>query len=89
MRRLAFVMLMLLALVLVNAVYTLPFGSTQLRTASDYYEKNALEKTGSPNIVNSIVWDFRGYDTLGEEAVLFAAALGVLLITGGMHGRDN
>ena len=45
-----------------------------------YYIQNGLEKTGSANIVNSIVWDFRGYDTLGEETVLFTATIGVILI---------
>ncbi len=45
-----------------------------------YYLQNALEKTGSANIVNAIVWDFRAYDTLGEETVLFAAVLAVFLI---------
>ena len=46
----------------------------------NYYIQNSLEKTGSANIVNSIIWDFRSYDTLGEETVLFAAIIAVFLV---------
>ena len=49
-------------------------------STKDYYIQNSIEKTGSANIVNSIVWDFRSYDTLGEETVLFTAILAVFLI---------
>ena len=45
-----------------------------------YYIDHAFEETGSANVVNSIVWDFRGYDTLGEETVLFAATVGIVLL---------
>ncbi len=50
------------------------------RDIASYYLRNGATDTGSPNIVNSIVWDFRSYDTLGEETVLFTAALGVFLV---------
>ena len=52
----------------------------QSSNVNKYYTHNALEKTGSANVVNSIVWDFRGYDTLGEETVLFTAIVAVFLI---------
>lgn len=32
-----------------------------------------MEKTGAINSVTSIVFDYRGYDTLGESFVLFTA----------------
>ncbi|RLJ06685.1 MAG: hypothetical protein DRP13_03520 [Candidatus Aenigmatarchaeota archaeon] len=57
-----------------------PFGVFSEKGVAMYYIQNGLEKTGSANIVNSIVWDFRGYDTLGEETVLFTATIGVILI---------
>ncbi|MBW6451472.1 MAG: hypothetical protein K0B02_01965 [DPANN group archaeon] len=59
-------------------IYQTDFDS---RAASQYYLNNGLEETGSANIVNSIVWDFRGYDTLGEESVLFIAATGVYFLS--------
>lgn len=41
---------------------------------------NTLEKTGAINSVTSIVFDFRGYDTLGESFVLFTAVCGVTAV---------
>jgi multicomponent Na+:H+ antiporter subunit B len=32
------------------------------------------------NVVSSIVFDYRGFDTLGEEFILFAAVMGVVLL---------
>lgn len=55
------------------------FGNHTLRMA-DAYVNGAAEKTGSINLVTGIVFDFRGYDTLGEATVLFTAVLGVLTI---------
>jgi multicomponent Na+:H+ antiporter subunit A len=37
----------------------------------------SLEQAGGHNVVNVILVDFRGYDTLGEITVLLVAALGV------------
>ena len=44
------------------------------------YIEGATEKTGSANLVTGVVFDFRGYDTLGEATVLVTAVLGVLTI---------
>jgi len=48
---------------------------------SDYFLTEAERQTGGSNVVNTILVDFRGLDTLGEIAVLFAAALGLLAAT--------
>ncbi len=62
-------------------IVSLPeFGSFQNKHVAEYYLQNGVLHTGSLNLVNAIVWDFRGYDTLGEETVLFTAAIGVFLI---------
>jgi multisubunit Na+/H+ antiporter MnhB subunit len=55
------------------------FGISTLRMAGPYIE-GATEKTGSANLVTGVVFDFRGYDTLGEATVLVTAVLGVLTI---------
>jgi multicomponent Na+:H+ antiporter subunit B len=55
------------------------FGEGNLRMASAYIN-GAAEKTGSANLVTGVVFDFRGYDTLGEATVLVTAVLGVLTI---------
>ncbi len=61
-----------------------PFGD---RTASIHYLDLGAIETYSTNLVNSIVWDYRGYDTLGEETVLFVAIVGVALVSRAM--REN
>jgi multicomponent Na+:H+ antiporter subunit B len=35
---------------------------------------------GVPNVVTSVLGDYRGYDTLGETTVIFTAALCVVLL---------
>jgi multisubunit Na+/H+ antiporter MnhB subunit len=42
--------------------------------------KDTVEKTGAINAVTAIVFDFRGYDTLGESFVLFTAVSGAAVI---------
>jgi multicomponent Na+:H+ antiporter subunit B len=54
-------------------------GSSSLRMAK-YYIEGAAQKTGSANLVTGVVFDFRGYDTMGEAVVLVTAVLGVLTI---------
>jgi len=63
------------------------FGEPIMRVSGEYIA-NSLEKTGSSNIVTAIALNFRGYDALGEAAVLFAAIIGVLAITR-KSGRVN
>ena len=44
------------------------------------YIKGTEQDFGLPNIVTAVLGSYRGYDTLGETAVIFAAAVGVLLM---------
>jgi multicomponent Na+:H+ antiporter subunit A len=46
--------------------------------AAAYYLEVAEAETGGSNVVNTILVDFRGLDTLGEIVVLAAAAWGLL-----------
>jgi multicomponent Na+:H+ antiporter subunit B len=54
-------------------------GKSTLRMAGPYIH-GATQKTGSANLVTGVVFDFRGYDTMGEAVVLVTAVLGVLTI---------
>ncbi len=54
-------------------------GKSSLRKAK-YYIEGAAENTGSAKRVTGVVFDFRGYDTMGEAVVLVTAVLGVLTI---------
>ena len=56
-----------------------PFGEHTLRMSASYVY-TAIENTGATNLVKGILWDFRALDTLGEAAVLFTTAMGVLAI---------
>ncbi len=47
------------------------------------WEYGAVNETGANNAVTSVVFDYRGYDTLGEATVLFTAIAGVMLLFGG------
>ena len=40
-----------------------------------------------PNMVTAILASYRGYDTLGEVAVVFTAGIGVLLLISGLRRR--
>lgn len=56
-----------------------PFGEPPSRM-DQYIIDNAQEETGSNNVVAAVLFDYRGFDTLGEATVLFAAVTGVLLV---------
>lgn len=43
--------------------------------ASSYYIKNAYRDTHTPNMVTAVLGDYRSFDTLGEEVVIFAAGM--------------
>ncbi len=65
---------------LLHVASDLPFGQPPVTDMDDYFIQHGQEQTGANNIVTSIVFDFRGFDTLGEATVLFAAVLGVGMI---------
>lgn len=48
-----------------------------LESISDFFVANAKTGGGGTNVVNVILVDFRGFDTLGEIIVLGIAALGI------------
>ncbi len=55
------------------------FGQHTMRMA-EAYVNNAHLKTGSANLVTGVLFDFRGYDTIGEATILFTAAVGVITV---------
>ncbi|HHX83460.1 MAG TPA: DUF4040 domain-containing protein, partial [Pseudomonadaceae bacterium] len=46
------------------------------------YIEQSPEEIGVPNMVTSVLGSYRGFDTLGEVVVIFAAGLGVLTLLG-------
>lgn len=80
-RNAVFSLCIIIFFVLVISVLASPlFGEWESKEAARYYIEEGSKQTGSANIVSSIVWDYRGFDTLGEETVLFTAAVGVFTI---------
>lgn len=55
------------------------FGEHELRMAKAYIQPGA-QRTGSANLVTGVIFDFRGYDTLGEATILFTAVIGVMTV---------
>ena len=47
---------------------------------SPYYLRSSLKDTATPNVVTSVLADYRGYDTLGETTVIFTAGMGCILL---------
>ncbi len=51
-------------------------GGAYAPSISDYFLLNSIAGGHGANVVNVILVDFRGYDTMGEMTVLAIAALG-------------
>ncbi len=66
-------------------VYRGPYGDVVSRLT--VYQRHATD------VVNAITYDYRGFDTLGEEFILFSAAAGVMMLLrkeeGGRKLRDD
>ena len=76
-----------------------PFGAADNpvhQHIAPHYLIESEDEIGIPNVVTSVLGSYRGYDTMGEVTVVFAAAVGVLLLlargpkpgtmVSGMHG---
>ena len=53
------------------------------------YIADTLKDTNVPNVVTSVLADYRGYDTLGETTVIFTAGIGVMLLLRGARRRGR
>ena len=47
---------------------------------SPYYIEHSIQDTATPNVVTSVLADYRGWDTLGETTVVFTGGMAVLLL---------
>jgi len=54
--------------------------SPAARGVAAEYVENSLADADTPNVVTTILADYRGFDTLGETTVVFTAALAVALV---------
>ena len=58
----------------------------QVGVAAQYMERGP-EDMDIPNVVTYILASYRGYDTMGETAVVFTAGVGVLMLISGLRRR--
>ncbi|MCZ4323998.1 monovalent cation/H+ antiporter subunit A [Pseudomonas anguilliseptica] len=65
---------------LVFAVLTRPYDSI-----SAFFLENSVPGGGGTNVVNVILVDFRGFDTMGEVTVLAIAAVGIFALLDGLR----
>jgi multicomponent Na+:H+ antiporter subunit B len=70
-----------------------PFGQPENnpihKHVAPYYLENSIKETTVPNVVTSVLADYRGFDTLGETTVIFTAGIGVMLLLRGARRRSR
>jgi len=83
--RFVLVLVILVTLILLLPAVGLSFGDPSISSTDQYYIDNSQTETGAHNVVTAIVFDYRGFDTLGEATVLFIAVLAVAMIFRRLH----
>ena len=58
-----------------------PNAPANAYVGAEYLQRN-MGDTGIQNVVTSVLASYRGFDTLGETAVVFAAGLAVVMLLG-------
>jgi len=74
-----------LVVVLSSTLFALPaVGDANAAVADDevseYYLENAYEETHVKNAVTAVLAAYRGFDTMGEAAVVYSAGVGLLVV---------
>ena len=86
-------LVLLTGILLIYGTFDMPkFGApdtpAQTHVGPDYIERIPKE-IDVPNAVTAILASYRGYDTLGEVAVVFTAGIGVMMLMSGLARRRN
>ncbi len=72
--------------VLIYATFDLPAlgdpAAPAITHVGGAYLERTYDDTGVPNVVTAVLASYRGFDTLGETAVIFAAGVAVALLLG-------
>lgn len=69
----------LIAILVAVAFLLHPFGNPPSQM-DDYMIQNSQNETGANNVVAAVLFDYRGFDTLGEATILFTAVTGVVML---------
>lgn len=93
MKKLAYVSVILAGLLLVAITADFPaWGDPDSPAATHvakHYIEHTLEDTGVPNIVTSLLADYRGFDTMFETTVVFCAGAACFFILGAFACKDE
>ncbi len=87
-KRLLTSFLILLSLTIILGSLNLEHSNKERTDISEFYREN-IEKTGSRSIIESILLDYRAYDTFGEVMVLYIAIAGVLILGRNVMEGEN
>ncbi len=83
-KQLTLVVVVICAVMMLGATRDLPDWADPASPASTYlspeYIAQGYRETATPNVVTAVLADYRGYDTLFESVVVFAAALVVMVV---------
>ncbi len=60
-----------------------------ISSLGEQYIVRALDDVRSPEVVTSIVWDYRGLDTLFETSVFFLAIIGIVALFRGFEEKNR
>lgn len=66
------------AFLILAAVEMRPFGEPTHTAMDQHFIDRARDEVAVTNVVTAVVFDYRGFDTLGEATVLFAAVVAIL-----------
>lgn len=91
----ALLIVTVVGLLLMYATRDMPdFGSAeapaQQHPMYTHFTETSLTEIDVPNAVTAVLASYRGYDTLGEVAVIFTAGIGVIMLLGlGFRSSTN
>ena len=93
MKRLALIIVILSGGLLLYATKDFPSWGDPTSPASTHvsprYLKKSLEETRVPNVVTSILADYRGYDTMFETTVIFCAGVACFMLLRTFEKRET
>lgn len=79
-RELSVAIILILGAFLMLIPLGITFGNPDTTAMDDYFISNGQGQTAVNNIVTAVIFDYRGFDTIGESTVLFTAVIGVGLM---------
>ena len=80
----AFIVVLITGALLIYATVDMPDWGDPDSPANTHvsprYLEESVEKAATPNVVTTVLADYRGYDTLGETTVIFTAGVVCILL---------